>query len=155
MQVKAALQRALLSNAAFVRDNWTRIRSKQQMAVAAAAAVAAAVGVPDGTRNDEAVTGAAEAPVVTIVVEDSQLMPTLPQSGASASHRLRAPEESVDALEAQIVATTKLYGYADSAADYHAMSDVAAMLMLGPSVGKHHSRHRFLPLPYGEAARNL
>ena len=62
--------------------------------VAAAAAVAAAVGDPDGTRNDEAVTGAGEAPVVTIVVEDSQLMPTLPQSGASASHRLHAPEEA-------------------------------------------------------------
>ena len=36
--------------------------------VAAAAAVAAAVGDPGGTRNDEAVTGAGEAPVVTIVV---------------------------------------------------------------------------------------
>ena len=85
--------------------------------VAAAAAVAAAVGNPDGTRNDEAVTGAAEAPVVTIVVEDSQLMPTLPQSGVSASHRLHAPEESIDALEARIVATTNECGRVDSAMD--------------------------------------
>ena len=106
MQVRAASQRTLLSNAAFVCDNWTRICSKQQTVVAAAAAVAAAVGDPDGTRNDEAVTGAGEAPVVTIVVEDSQLMPTLPQSGASASHRLHAPNESIDALEAWIVAAT-------------------------------------------------
>ena len=54
------------------------------MAVAAAAAVVAAVGVPDETRDDEAITGAAGAPVVTIMVEDSQPMPTLTQNGAAA-----------------------------------------------------------------------
>ena len=64
--------------------------------------------------------------MVTIVVEDSQLMPTLPQSGVSESHRLHAPEESIDALEARIVATTNECGCADSAMDYHAMSDAAA-----------------------------
>ena len=58
--------------------------------VDAAAAAVAAVGDTGGTRNDEAITGAAGAPVVTIMVEDSQLMPTLTQSGASASHRLHA-----------------------------------------------------------------
>ena len=125
MQVRAASQKTLLSDAAFVCDSWIRICSKHQTVDAAAAAVTA-VGDPGGTRNDEAITGAAEASVMTVVVEYSQLMPTLPQSGASASHRLRAPEESVDALEAQIVATTKLCGYADSAADCHAMSDAAA-----------------------------
>ena len=75
------------------------------MAVAAAAAVVAAVGVPDGTRNDEAITGAARAPVVTIMVADSQLVQTLPQIEASAYHRLHAPNKGIDALKAQIVAT--------------------------------------------------
>ena len=75
------------------------------MAVAAAAAVVAAVGVPDGTRNDEAITGAAGAPVVTIMVEDSQPMPTLIQNGAAAYRRLHAPNEGSDALGARIIAT--------------------------------------------------
>ena len=51
---------------------------------AAIAAVVAAVGVPGETRNDEAITGAAGAPVVTVMVEDSQPMPALTQSGAAA-----------------------------------------------------------------------
>ena len=59
--------------------------SGNERAVAAAAAVVAAVGVPGITRNDEAITGAAGAPVVTSMVENSQLMPTLTQSGAAAT----------------------------------------------------------------------
>ena len=117
IRLAVAAAAALLSNAAFACDNWIRICSMHQTAVAAAAAVVAAVGVPDGTRNDEAVTGAGEAPVVTIVVEDSQLMPTLPQSGASASHRLHAPNKDIDALEARIVATANECSRADSAMD--------------------------------------
>ena len=78
------------------------------MVVAAAAAVVAAVGVPDVTRDDEAITGAARAPMVTIMVADSQLVQTLPQSEESAYHRLYAPNEGLDALRAQIVAKTKL-----------------------------------------------
>ena len=55
------------------------------MAVAAAAAVVAAVGVPDETRDDEAITGAAGAPVVTVIGEDSQLVPPLTQNGSAAT----------------------------------------------------------------------
>ena len=53
------------------------------MAVAAAAADVAAVGVPDKTRDDEAITGAAGAPVVTVIGEDSQLVPPLTQHGSA------------------------------------------------------------------------
>ena len=62
-------------------------------------------GVPGRTRDDEAITGAAGAPLVTIMVEDSQPMPALTQSGAAAYRRLHAPNEGIDAQEARIIAT--------------------------------------------------
>ena len=75
--------------------------ASSQMAIAAAAAV----GVPGVTRDDEAITGAAGAPLVTIMVEDSQPMPALTQSGAAAYRRLHASNEGIDAQEARIIAT--------------------------------------------------
>ena len=59
-------------------------------------------GHPGATRDDEAITGAAEAPVLTTVVEDRQLMPTLPQSGLSESQRLHAPEESIETVHGRL-----------------------------------------------------
>ena len=103
--------------AALLYDDWSRICFTQWMAVAAAAAVVAAVGVPGETRNDEAITGAAGAPVVTVMVEDSQPMPALTQSGAAAYRRLHAPNEGIDAHEARIIATATKCICADNAID--------------------------------------
>ena len=72
-------------------------------------------GVPGRTRDDEAITGAAGAPLVAIMVENSQPMPALTQSGAAAYRRLHAPNEGIDALEARMVATANECSCADSA----------------------------------------